>query len=73
MIRAQRWYARFGRWSLLGSSLPIVGDPLTLMARVMRTPLPGFMLLVTPGQGRQIPGPDRCYIGLEVGHLNGPA
>lgn len=51
LIRAQRWYARFGRWSLLGSWLPIVGDPLTLMAGVMRAPLPGFLLLVIIAKG----------------------
>ncbi|HYQ39929.1 MAG TPA: YqaA family protein [Pseudomonas sp.] len=34
--RAQRWYRRYGRWSLLLSWLPVVGDPLTLVAGVMR-------------------------------------
>jgi membrane protein YqaA with SNARE-associated domain len=34
--RAQRWYQRYGRWSLLLSWLPVVGDPLTLVAGVMR-------------------------------------
>lgn len=49
--RAQIWYSRYGRWSLLGSWLPIVGDPLTLVAGMMRTPLPGFVLLVTIAKG----------------------
>lgn len=44
--RAQRWYQRYGRWSLLFSWLPIVGDPLTLVAGVMREPWPSFLLLV---------------------------
>lgn len=44
--RAQGWYQRYGRWSLLFSWLPVVGDPLTLVAGVMREPLPGFLLLV---------------------------
>lgn len=44
--RAQRWYRRYGRWSLLLSWLPIVGDPLTLVAGVMREPLPSFLLIV---------------------------
>ncbi|SEL52222.1 membrane protein YqaA, SNARE-associated domain [Pseudoxanthomonas sp. GM95] len=47
MARAQRWYARHGRWTLLLSWLPIVGDPLTLVAGVMRERLPVFLLLVT--------------------------
>ncbi|MFT5782207.1 MAG: membrane protein YqaA with SNARE-associated domain [Pseudomonas sp.] len=46
LLRAQGWYQRYGRWSLLLSWLPIVGDPLTLVAGVMREPLPGFLLLV---------------------------
>ncbi|MBP8184274.1 MAG: DedA family protein [Pseudomonas sp.] len=46
LLRAQRWYQRYGRWSLLFSWLPIVGDPLTLVAGVMREPLPSFLLLV---------------------------
>lgn len=44
--RAQRWYGRFGSWSLLLSWLPIIGDPLTLVAGVMREPLPRFLALV---------------------------
>lgn len=47
MARAQRWYARHGRWTLLLSWMPIVGDPLTLVAGVMRERLPVFLLLVT--------------------------
>jgi membrane protein YqaA with SNARE-associated domain len=45
--RAQRWYRRYGKWSLLASWLPIVGDPITVVAGVMREPLPVFLLLVT--------------------------
>ena len=45
--RAQQWYQRHGRWSLLLSWLPIVGDPLTLIAGVLREPLWRFTLLVT--------------------------
>jgi len=45
--KAQGWYARYGRWSLLASWLPIVGDPLTVVAGVMREPLPSFVAIVT--------------------------
>ena len=44
--RAQSWYRRLGRWSLLLSWLPIVGDPLTLAAGVMRERFVVFILLV---------------------------
>lgn len=46
LARAQDWYRRYGRWSLLLSWLPIVGDPLTLVAGVMREKLWVFLLLV---------------------------
>lgn len=45
--RARHWYRRYGKWSLLLSWVPIVGDPLTVIAGVMREPLPIFLLLVT--------------------------
>ncbi len=44
--RAQRWYRRYGKWSLLASWVPIVGDPLTVVAGVLREPLPTFLALV---------------------------
>ncbi len=47
LARAQRWYQRYGKWSLLLSWMPIVGDPLTMLAGVLREPLPIFLLLVT--------------------------
>lgn len=45
--RAKRWYGRYGRWSLLLSWAPIVGDPLTVVAGVLGEKLPIFLLLVT--------------------------
>ncbi len=49
--RAQNWYRRYGRWSLLGSWLPIVGDPLTVVAGLMREPVISFLVLVTIAKG----------------------
>ncbi|MCS6892095.1 MAG: YqaA family protein [Rhodovarius sp.] len=43
---ARRWYARWGRWSLLLSWAPFVGDPLTVIAGAMRERLAIFLLLV---------------------------
>lgn len=45
--RARRWYQRYGKWSLLFSWVPVVGDPLTIVAGAMREPLPVFLGLVT--------------------------
>ncbi len=45
--RAQGWYRRYGKWSLLLSWAPVIGDPLTVLAGVLREPFPMFLLLVT--------------------------
>lgn len=50
LARARGWYARGGRWVLLLSWLPVVGDPLTLVAGVMREKLWVFLLLVGAGK-----------------------
>jgi membrane protein YqaA with SNARE-associated domain len=47
MMKAEERYRRFGELSLLLSWLPIIGDPLTLIAGVLRTPLHRFLILVT--------------------------
>ena len=45
--KAAGWYRRYGRWSLLLSWVPIIGDPLTLAAGVLREPVHSFLLIVT--------------------------
>ena len=47
MVRAEQWYRKYGRWSLLLSWAPIIGDPLTLISGVFREPLFSFVILVT--------------------------
>ena len=49
--KAQQSYLRYGRWSLLLSWVPIIGDPLTVVAGVMREPLWSFLLIVTLAKG----------------------
>lgn len=44
--RAKATYRRYGRWSLLLSWVPVIGDPLTLVAGVMRESWWSFLLLV---------------------------
>lgn len=44
--RAQRWYHRYGRWTLLLSWMPVIGDALTLIAGVLRERLITFVLIV---------------------------
>lgn len=49
--KAAGWYARWGYWSLLASWVPIIGDPLTLVAGVLREPLWRLTLIVTVAKG----------------------
>lgn len=49
--KAQPVYEKWGVWSLLLSWLPIVGDPLTLIAGIFRTSLWWFLPLVALGKG----------------------
>jgi membrane protein YqaA with SNARE-associated domain len=44
--RATNFYRRYGRWSLLLSWMPIIGDPLTVVAGVLREPLWSFVAIV---------------------------
>jgi membrane protein YqaA with SNARE-associated domain len=46
LARAEGWYHKYGRWSLLMSWAPIVGDPLTVVAGFMREPLRFFIPVV---------------------------
>jgi len=48
---AQRAYRLHGRWALLLSWVPIIGDPITLVAGVLREPLWSFVLVVTIAKG----------------------
>jgi membrane protein YqaA with SNARE-associated domain len=48
--KAARTYQRYGVWSLLLSWMPIIGDPLTVIAGLLRTPFPLFVVLVTIGK-----------------------
>lgn len=49
--RAERWYRRWGLWSLLLSWAPIVGDALTVVAGMLRVNLLIFVALVVIAKG----------------------
>jgi len=40
------WYRKYGRWSLLLSWVPVVGDPITVAAGLLREPFFSFLILV---------------------------
>lgn len=50
LARAEHWFGRFGRWSLLLAWLPVVGDPLTFMAGLLRVNVWLFLVLVSIGK-----------------------
>ena len=45
--KAEGRYRKFGRYSLLLSWVPFIGDPITVVAGVLREPLWSFLVLVT--------------------------
>jgi len=50
ILKSSNWFNKFGKWSLLFSWLPIVGDPLTLVAGLLRIKFINFVILVTIGK-----------------------
>lgn len=46
LTRAKKWYERYGRWSLLLSWLPLVGDALTVASGVLKERLIIFVPIV---------------------------
>ena len=47
---ARKWFIRYGVWSLLLAWLPVIGDPLTFIAGIMRVKFHTFLTLVTIGK-----------------------
>jgi len=48
--RGERWFGKYGKPSLLFAWLPVVGDPLCLVAGLLRCGLISFLILVTIGK-----------------------
>ena len=48
--RSSKWFNKFGRWSLLFTWVPILGDPLTLVAGLLRVRFLDFIILVAIGK-----------------------
>ena len=46
LAKAEAWYGKYGRWSLLLSWAPFVGDPITLVAGILREPFSSFIAIV---------------------------
>ena len=48
--KASNWFTKYGKWSLLFAWLPVIGDPLTFIAGVVRMRFVPFLVLVTIGK-----------------------
>lgn len=49
-LRGERWFNRYGSWTLLFSWVPILGDPLCLAGGILKTGFWRFVLLVALGK-----------------------
>jgi membrane protein YqaA with SNARE-associated domain len=47
---SSKWFNKFGKWSLLFAWVPIIGDPLTLVAGLLRVRFLDFIILVAFGK-----------------------
>ncbi|KNC67611.1 YqaA family protein [Pseudoalteromonas ardens] len=65
MSKAQHQFEKYGVYSLVFAWLPVVGDPLTLVAGVFRTRFSLFLLLVATGKGLRY----AVVIGLAAGFM----
>ena len=48
--RASRWFSRHGQYSLLLAWVPVIGDPLTVTAGLLKLGFSRFLLLVAVGK-----------------------
>jgi membrane protein YqaA with SNARE-associated domain len=48
--RSSKWFRKFGKWLLLFAWVPVVGDPLTLVAGILRVKFIDFIILVAIGK-----------------------
>ena len=48
--RSSKWFNKFGKWSLLFAWIPILGDPITLVAGLLRVRFLDFIILVAIGK-----------------------
>lgn len=64
MLKAERTYQKYGFWSLLLSWMPIIGDPITLIAGLLKESFWRFLLIVTLAKTGRYIFIYLLYIGL---------
>lgn len=50
LAKASELFQKYGSWTLLLSWLPLIGDPITVVAGLLRVPFPLFVVLVGLGK-----------------------
>ena len=48
--RGNKIFSKYGKWSLLFSWVPLIGDPITFAAGTLRYPIIPFLVLVSIGK-----------------------
>ncbi len=47
LTKSQRWFSRWGQWTVLLAWAPVIGDPITVAAGMMRMQFAYFVILVS--------------------------
>ena len=47
LTRASSWFLKYGKWTLFLSWVPIIGDPLTIIAGIFRVPINIFICIIS--------------------------
>ena len=45
--KASLWFTNYGKWTLFLSWVPFIGDPLTVVAGILRIPIITFLIIVS--------------------------
>ncbi|MBC9229750.1 DedA family protein [bacterium SPL81] len=64
LLQAQQIYLKYGFYSLLLSWTPVIGDPITLIAGLMKENFWRFLLIVTMAKGGRYLTLYALYLGL---------
>lgn len=64
LSRAEKWFQRFGKWSLLMAWMPLGGDALTFIAGTMRLNFWVFLSLTAVGKGLRYAFLALAYFGI---------
>jgi len=61
LVKAHTYFERYGAWALLFSWVPIIGDPITLVAGVLKYDVKRFIMIVLLAKGMRYIMIAYCY------------